>query len=234
MRKFSVFVSILIFLTFGGFAQKISETNVELGISKTSSPVQRERWGEDPAPTYLTFKATKSWYKNDQWISLRKEIGFNLQYSNINLSSGGLGASNHYTGNIISLFANGCLQARFRIDSTFALGIGSEAEYLLIGYNNLNNSYYTAGTNPPGSGDIHNKNINRDYFNQPSFGLRLSIFETGISEKATIGINVSYLWTKSEFSDFYAANYMRISFLIGFKRAKKVLHQKPEESTSTK
>jgi len=30
----------------------------------------------------------------------------------------------------------------------------------------------------------------------------------------------SYLWTKSEYSNFHAANYARISFFIGFEKEK--------------
>jgi len=219
MKQFIVLLSFLVFSAISPvLAQKISETNLALGINKTSSSVQQEHWGDDPAPTYLTFSATKSWYNDNHRFSLRKEIGFNLQYAHIDLSNGGLGASSHYTGNIVSLFADVCLQARFRIDSTFAIGIGPEAEYLLIGASNLNNSYYTMLTNPYSSGNIRKTGTNRDYFNQPTFGIKLSLFETGISEKATIGLNVSYLWTKIEYSDFYASNYFRVSLIIGFKR----------------
>ncbi len=219
MKQFLVLLILFAFFSISPvLAQKISETNLALGINKTLSSIQQEHWGDDPAPTYLTFSTTKSWYNDDQKISLRKEIGFNLQYAHIDLSNGGLGASNHYTGNIVSLFADACLQTRFRIDSTFAIGIGPEAEYLLIGNNNLNISYSTMLTNPYSSGNTSKTGLNRDYFNKPTFGIKLSLFETGISEKATIGLNVSYLWTKSENSNFYASNYFRVSLIIGFKR----------------
>jgi hypothetical protein len=217
MKQFVILLCLFVLSTISPvLGQKISETNLELGLNKTSSPKQHQYWGDDPSPTYLNFKVTKSWYKNDRWFSLRKEVGLNFQYSNINLSNGGLGASNHYTGNIVSLFTDLCIQARFRIDSTFAFGIGPEAEILMIGNNNLYKSYYTMFNYPENvCGDEQIKGFNRDYFNQPTFGIKLSLFNTNISNKVMIGLNISYLWTKSEYSNFYAANYAKISFFIG-------------------
>jgi len=148
-----------------------------------------------------------------------------MQYSNVNPSGGGIGASNHYSGSIVSLFANGCFQARFRIDSTFAIGIGPEAEILTIGANSINNNYYNLSTDPPSSSYKRNAGINRNYFDQPIYGIKLSVFKTGITENGTIGLTLSYLWTKSEYSNFYSSNYFRISFLIGFRHKEMIAHE---------
>ena len=225
MKNILAIACILFSFTSSIFGQKISETNLSLGFSKTTAPLYKQYW--DDTPTYLVLNASKSWHNNDHWLSLRKEAGFNLQYSKVNLESGGLGASNHLTGSITSLFANATLQARFRINSSMAFGLGPEAEILLIGLNNLNDSYQTILTKPPSMGNNHQSGFNRDYFNKPAYGIKLSLFETGISEKTTLGINVSYLWTKSELSDFYASNYTRISFFIGFIKQKKELPPDP-------
>jgi len=223
MKNLFVIACTLFFsFTLNTFGQKISETNFSLGISKTTAPDQEQHWVEDP-PTYLLLNASKSWYNKDHRLSLRKEAGLNLQYAHMNLSNGGMGSSNHYTGHIISLFANAALQARFQVNNTLAFGLGPEAEILLMGQNSLNNSYYTMFTNPYSVGDIHEGGLNRDYFNKPSYGIKFSLFEAGINEKTTIGINVSYLWTESEFSNFYASNYTRISFFLGFIKPKNEL-----------
>lgn len=199
-------------------AQKIRETSFAFGINKTSSPVQHNRWNENSPPTYLTFNATKSWYNNDHRFSIRKEAGLNLQYSNIDLDSGGLGGHNYYSGNITSLFADAALLVQMRINSSLALAIGPEAEYLMIGYTNLRESYYYKDADRYISGANRTVGLNRDYFNKPAYGIKFRIFESGIIEKTTVGLNFSYLWTKSEFSNFYAANYTRISFVIGFRK----------------
>ena len=225
MKQFAIFLWVLSYSVISPvFGQTISEINFALGISKTSSPVQQEKWGE-PSASYLTLNTTNSWFNNDHRLSLRKEIGINMQYSNVNLSGGGIGASNHYSGSIVSLFANGCLQARFRIDSTFAIGIGPEAEILTIGANSINNNYYNLSTDPPSSSYKRNAGINRNYFDQPIYGIKLSVFKTGITENGTIGLTLSYLWTKSEYSNFYSSNYFRISFLIGFRHKEMIAHE---------
>lgn len=210
------------------FGQQITETSYSLGVSKPFSRIQQPYWGDAPAPMHLLLDATKSWYNNVQKVSLRKEAGLNLQYTNINLENGGLGASNHYTGSIFSLFAEGALLARFRILDNFALGIGPEAEILLLGKNNLNNSFYSM-LNYPNSTYSNTKNtgLNRNYFKQPSYGIKLSLYETGITDKTTIGINASFLWTKSELADFYAAHYLRLSLCIGFLPSKEELTPEP-------
>ena len=219
MKLFTFFFCFLMLSALNNvFGQKIRETSFAFGINKTSSPVQHNYWNENPSPTYLTFNATKSWYNNDHRFSIRKEAGLNLQYSNINLDSGGLGGHNYYSGNITSLFADAALLVQMRINSRLTLAIGPEAEYLLIGYTNIRESYYYKNVDHYISGANRTVGLNRDYFNQPAYGIKFRLFETGIIEKTTIGLNFSYLWTKSEFSNFYAANYTRISFVIGFRK----------------
>ena len=234
MKHFSILLFFLMFsTTFTAFGQQTSETTFGIGINKTLSSEYKQRWSEEyTPPTFLNLKANKSWYRNDRKISLQKEAGLNLQYAKISVGGGGLGAGNYYSGKIFSLFGEASLLMRVRVDSMISFGIGPTGEYLLIGSNNLNNSYYTMLTNPSRSGDISISGINRDYFNQPNYGIKLSIFETEINEKTTIGINFSYLWTKSEYSNFYTSNYFRVSLFIGFKHKDKTGQKKVEHASS--
>ncbi len=203
------------------FGQKISETNLTFGIIKTLSPVQPNYWNDSPLPRYFTFNVTESWYGNDHWLSLRKELGLNLQYSPIHLGGGGLAAQGYYSGNVLSLIPEVALLARFKINSTLAFSIGPIAQILAIGNTNVTYSYSTMFTNPPSSGLIINSGLNRDYFNQPSYGMKARLFESALTENAIIGLNISYLWTKQESSNFYASNYTLIALFIGFKKEKK-------------
>lgn len=228
MKYFLAFVNILVFAAFNSFGQMISETNFSFGLSKTSSPDQQMYWNENPPPTYIVLNASKLWYRDRHRISFGKELGFNLQYSNVDLDSGGNGGHSWVTGNVISLFVDAALLVHFRISNTLAFSFGPEAEILMIGKNNMNSSYYLSYTNPPCSGENNETGLNRDYFNKPSYGIKLSLFESGLTEKTTIGLNFSYLWTKSESSNFYAANYARISFLIGFKNRESIAQKKVE------
>lgn len=206
-------------VAFCTFGQQVSETNFSIGINKTSSDEFKQHF-EEALPTYLMAGVSKSWYSNDHWISLRKEAGLNLQYAHIDLSSGGLGAANHYTGNIISLFAGGSLQARLRLSNAFAIGFGPEAEVLLVGNSNLNNEYYSMIYDPPTAGNKEMGGINRDYFKKPSFGIKASLYESAPDSKVNIGLNLSYLWTNGDPSNFYAERFTRFSIVIGFKKQK--------------
>lgn len=165
------------------FGQKISETGFELGINKTSSPEYKHRWNDDAVPSYFTIKTSKSWYNNNHRFSLRKELGLKLQHAGIDLSCGGLGGGSSYKGNIISLFADAALLAQFKINNELGIGIGPEAEILIIGKNNLNNSYSCSFCNPRTLGEKHIAGFNRDYFNQPAYGIKLSLFETDMTKK---------------------------------------------------
>jgi len=221
MKHFTILLCFLmcstIFITFG---QKISETDLAFGIVKTTAPMQQNHWNDSPLPRYQRFNITKSWYRDDHWLSLRKELGINFQYSKINLESGGLGAQGYYSGNIISLFGEAAILARFRINSTLAFSIGPVAEFLILGNNNLTYSYSTSFTNPPSSGLKGYPVLSRDFFNSPSYGIKARLFESALTENKTIGLSVSYLWTKQKLSNFYASNYTTITLYIGFKGKK--------------
>jgi hypothetical protein len=228
MKNVLIIACLLFSINLSSFGQQISETTFGLGISKTATPDQEQHWNDGPSPTYLKFYVAKSWYASNKPISLVKDAGLNLQYANVNLESGGLGASNHLTGHVTSLFADADLLVRFRINESIALGIGPLAEVLIIGRNKLDNAYQTMLTSPPSAGNISQKGLNRDYFNQPSFGIKVSLFESMVDARTSIGLNFSYLWTKSEASDFYTTNYTRISFVIGFKKQKEEVIPDPE------
>jgi hypothetical protein len=227
MKTYSVILCLLLFsITFSAFGQKISETSFAFGISKTLSSEFSQLWVE-ATQSYQTFNASRCWYGEDHRVSLRKEMGLNLQYSDIGLEGAGLGVQSFTSGNIISLFADVALLTQIRINRSISFGLGPEAEFLLIGNYNLKDSWSSHYSNPPSSGKNIETGTNRKYFSQPAFGLKARIFESGVSEKVNIGIAFSYLWTKRELSNFYASNYARISFYIGFKKQKKEIPPDP-------
>jgi hypothetical protein len=206
-------------ITFSTFGQKISETSFSFGMNKPNHFKQ-----DDFAVSYMSsnliINATKSWYNNSHMISLRKELGFNLQYINVGYGIGNLERDNYFTGDIESLFADIALMAHFMFTHTLAFSLGPEAELLVIGNNNVNHSYKPPLSALPYSGTIRYKGINRDYFNQPSFGIKARLFESDISNRATLGLAVSYLWTKHNYFNFNASSYTRLSMYIGWKKQK--------------
>lgn len=228
MKTISTILCLLLILITGyTFGQSVSETNFGFGISKSSPAVQSRYWDE-PIPTYMKLNVTKSWYSDDHRISLRKEVGLNLQYAKVSLTSGGLGGRGYLSGNIISLFADAALMANLRITRSLAFSIGPEVEVLALGKNHLDYSFSMYYQNPPCYGEKRINGINRDYFPEPFYGIRMRLYESGIAERATIGIAASYLWTKDQESNFYTENYKRISIFIGFKKKKKEVTVDPQ------
>lgn len=204
--------------------QQIRETSLSVGINKNIYPEDWQFYQEE-LPTYLIVKGLKSWYSASHLISLRKEAGLNFQYAPIGINTGGLGASSKYAGGISSLYASVALQPRICISNSLAFAAGPEAEVLLIGYNNLDYEYNSMLYDPPTFVNRKIKGFNRDYFNEPSFGIKASLMESNPNSKVSIGLSLSYLWTNSEPANFYAEKYTRFSIVIGFKKQKDKLHE---------
>ncbi|MFY9151382.1 MAG: hypothetical protein WAO52_05170 [Prolixibacteraceae bacterium] len=228
MKQSLIFILILEILSVTQvFGQQITETSFAIGINKTNSPENHSYFRETPL-THLIFNITKSWNKDDHRLSFRKAMGFNLQYSKISLSSGGLGANWNQTGYINSLLANMSIQANYKINKNFSVNLGPAAEFLIAGFYHLQTNSSSIYMDPPYSTHKNETRLNRDYFKQPAFGIKFGVFETGLSEKTTIGLNLSYMWTKSERSNFYADTYTQLTFVIGFRKMNKIKSIKEE------
>lgn len=221
---------LLILFTSGVFAQRISETAFDLGANQTSSPEYWMHWNDSPAPAFRFVNVSKSWYNEDHRVSFRKGLGLNLQHANINLAGGGLGGGEQYTGSIYSLFISPELSAHVKIVPRLAVDLGPAFEYLVVGSNKLNDSWWLMYS---GSGSSKISGINRDYFNQPSYGFKIRLLGIAASSKITGGLTFSYLWTKSESSNFFAKNYFRVSFSIGIRKSKGTTTELDEEPKDT-
>lgn len=228
MKHLPILVCFIMFSTIdSAFGQKISEINFSLGVSRPSSTTSYSIY-QDVPPAYLIFNASKSWYNPDSKFSIRKELGLNLQYSGINLSTSGLGANWNQRGSILSMFADASLLADYRINKFLCICFGPEVEFLFAGYYDLKTDYSSIYFNPPYSGHDHVTKINREYFDQPTYGIKLRLMESCISKNTTMGLSFSYLWTKREASNFYTTNYTRISLFIGLKKRGKYCSKKED------
>lgn len=201
--------------------QTIRETGFEAGFNKTYSPDFKMQWNNSQSqPVFLTLGVLKSWYNDDPKISLRKELGINLQFENIDLSGGGLGAGGGYSGNITSLFVSPSLLAHFKVSQNLSADLGPSMEYLIVGTDHFTKSSYSVLPGYGGNGENEIRGINRDYFNKPSYGIKARLTGISVEEKFTIGVSFTYLWTKSGDENFDISNYARISFYLGFKKTK--------------
>lgn len=221
MKRLTLLLLIFLILISPLFAQKVTETGFEAGFNKTSSPDFEMHWNNSQSqPVFLTLGALKSWYNENHKISFRKELGLSLQYANIDLSGGGLGAGNSYSGNITSLFVTPSLLARFKVSPKISADLGPTMDYLIVGINHFTNSYYSVLPELGGNGEKGTTGLNRDYFNKPSYGIKARLTGISVEEKFTIGVSITYLWTKSGYENFDISNYTKISFYLGFKKSK--------------
>lgn len=219
MRNIYAFIYLLLLLSSqNSFGQITSETNGAVGFSLTKAPGNIDYYQEG-RPIYFFAHAGKSWYNDEKVFSLRKQAGLNLQYANISHLAGSPVSFDEKTSTVFSLLMNANLQARYRLNSSLAAGLGPEAELLLLGYNNIGENYPNIYLPPrPSSDHTSEKGLNRNYFNPPAYGLKLSLYQGSVDSKTTLGVHFSYLWTKSEHSSFFASNYTRVSISIGFKK----------------
>lgn len=219
MKNIYALLGILLHLfSLNSFGQSTRETNLAVGVSLTNAPGNIDYWQEG-RPIYFFANGSKSWTNEEKEFSLRKEAGLNLQYANIAHSAGNSGSYGEKTSTVMSLLLNANLQARYRLNSSLAAALGPEAELLLLGYNNIGENYPNIYLPPQPSADhTSEKGFNRNYFNPPAYGLKLSLFQGSVDSKTTLGVHFSYLWTKSEHSSFFASNYTRLSISIGFKK----------------
>jgi hypothetical protein len=213
-------------LTFFGlsslvYAQKISETGFEAGISLTHISNFEMEWNNNSSkPVFLSLGVQQSWYNNDSKISIRKELGISLRYENIDLSRGGLGAGSSYSGSVTGLYLSPSVLAHFKVFPKLAADLGPSMDYLVVGLNHLTQSSYSVLPGYGENGETQIKGLNRDYFSKPSYGIKARLTGISVEEKFTVGMSFSYLWTKAVPSDFYVKNYFRIGFTIGFKKGK--------------
>jgi hypothetical protein len=215
-------------ISMNGYCQKVSKTTFGLGINKLQSTNFHTYYDDECSPpTFLTLGVSHFWYRAEKKITFNKEIGFNLQYSNPKLSSGGLGGHWYGTSKLLNFFAEATVQAQIKIDNMMSIGIGPVAEYLILGYNELNSSYYMM-TNPPSSGEYNHSGYNRDYYSDPVYGVRFSIINSDIGERANLKVNLSYFWMKENETNFHSSHYIKFGVAVGLKHKKDLRNSKDE------
>lgn len=229
--KLFITIPILGFLLFStkGFSQKVSETFFSAGANILKSTDFRNYYDEEcTSPTFLNLGVTHSWYRTDRKVTFNKEIGLNFQYSSPDLSSGGLGAHSYSSYKLLNLFGEATIQTQIKIDSTMSIGIGPTVEYMIVGYNRVNTSYYYLADTHYINGECSHAGFNRNYFGNPLWGIKLSVFNFAMREKATFKVNFSYFWMKENKSNFHSSSYIKVGMAIGFRHKKNPGNSKDE------
>lgn len=221
MKQIIVFFALAFLLTsVNGIGQNVSETSFTLGINKAQSTSIENYYNlYSSPPLFLNVGLSHSWYQTNKRVTFNKEIGMNLQYSNFDIGSGGLGGQNYDQWKVLNWCTEATFQAQFRLDSLLSVGFGPAAECLIMGYNELRGSYYRM-FNPPISGKYSHSGINRDLFNDLLWGVRFSILNSGVGKRATVRVNISYLWMKENHSNFYSSGLVKVGIAVGFNHKK--------------
>ncbi len=227
-RFFSITTLFVFLLAANSFGQTESQTFFSAGANILKSKDFRTHYDDEcTPPTFFGFGATHSWYRTDRKFTLNKEIGLNMQYSSPSLSSGGLGAHSSSKYHLFNLFAEATIQAQIKIDSTMSIAIGPAVEYLISGYNKKHTSYYYLSDGHYVNGENNHSGFNRNYFGDPLWGIKFSVLNFGMSDKATFKINFSYFWLNQDDSNFYSSSFIKVGMAVGFKLGK---HSKIPES----
>lgn len=215
-------ISLLFFMLIaaGSFGQKINQTFYSLGLNILKGKMFESHYSDPTSsPSFFSLGVSHSWYRTDKKLSFNKEIGLNLLHSKLEIGSGGLGGHYNLDLNFFNLFAEATFQAQYRIDKMMSIGVGPVTEYLIIGYNRAHSSCYTWGANPS-LVEQNRSGFNRNYFGDPSLGVKLSIINFGLTETVTFRMNLSYFWLKQNESNLYCSNLLRIGFGVAFKQKK--------------
>lgn len=102
-----------------------------------------------------------------------------------------------------------------------SIAIGPAVEYLITGYSKENTSYYAMYTNPPTSGEISHSGFNRNYFGDPLWGIKFSVLNFAMGEKATFKLNCSYFWLNQNESNFHSSGFVKVGVAVGFRFKKR-------------
>lgn len=218
MRRFLALTTLFVFLfAASSFGQAKSQTFFSAGANILKSKDFGRYYDEEcTPPTFFGFGVTHSWYRTDKVFTLNKEIGLNTQYSSPSLSSGGLGAHSYSKYQMLHFFAEATVQAQIKIDSDMSIAIGPAIEYLIAGLNNANTSYYYLYNNQYLSGKNNYSGFNRNYFGDPIGGIKFSVFNFGMRDKATFRINCSYFWLNQHESNFHSSSFIKVGVAVGF------------------
>lgn len=226
MRRFFTLL-ILLLITTGSFGQKISQTFYSLGLNVLKSKEFEMHYDDqNTPPTFFNLGISHLWFRTDKRLTLNKEFGMNLQYSNPHLGSGGLGAHWYSNYKILNLYGEATIQPILKIDSTLSIGLGPTVEYLIIGYNKRNTTYYYLLDGHYVNGEYANDGFNRNFLSSPLLGIKLSVCNIGLSNKVNLKLNCAYFWLKPDDTNFHASGFVKVAAAFGFKFRK---HHKSAE-----
>ena len=212
MKILILFTLLLIFfLPTSLKAQWDWETGITIGNVIPNYP--KGFYDDDKFKPSAKFSISQSWYKPDQLISLRPEVGLNLEYLSVKIGFGGLAGGNSYGGKIYSINGELALMTQIQLGGNITFSVGPAGKYLISDYTNLKKSWWMLGTS---GGESETKGFNRDYLYKPSLGFKAMLFDQKIKEKFSFGFSFEHLWKGSTENLINYTGTTEISLYFGF------------------
>jgi len=211
--KFLILFTLLLifFLPTSLKAQWDWETGITIGNVIPNYP--KGFYDDDKFKPSAKFSISQSWYKPDQLISLRPEVGLNLEYLPVKIGFGGLAGGNSYGGKIYSINGELALMTQIQLGGNITFSVGPAGKYLISDYTNLKKSWWMLGTS---GGESETKGFNRDYLYKPSLGFKAMLFDQKIKEKFSFGFSFERLWKGSTENLINYTGTTEISLYFGF------------------
>jgi len=211
--KFLILFTLLLifFLPTSLKAQWDWETGITIGNVIPNYP--KGFYDDDKFKPSAKFSISQSWYKPDQLISLRPEVGLNLEYLPVKIGFGGLAGGNSYGGKIYSINGELALMTQIQLGGNITFSVGPAGKYLISDYTNLKKSWWMLGTS---GGESETKGFNRDYLYKPSLGFKAMLFDQKIKEKFSFGFSFEHLWKGSTENLINYTGTTEISLYFGF------------------
>ena len=206
MRKPFLFLLFILF-SISGFAQKSWKTQIVPGISTSKFDDHFKREKVPSNDLFVMFNETWN-RKDDHKYSLAKEFGLSLNYHNLSRKNEALGGGDIYSGDFFYTSFHASVLGQMNAGEDIQMQLGIKLEELIVGYENLSYSYWSSVYYPPTSGGKSKKGFNRDYFDQPYYGVNLKILQNTEGTFHAVGFDLSYLWTNASLSNFNTKHFV--------------------------
>jgi hypothetical protein len=212
MKNLILFTLLLIFfLPTSLKAQWERETGITIGNLIPNYP--KGFYDDSIFKPSVKFSISQSWYKPDRPISVRPEVGLNLEYMAVSIGFGGLAGGNSYNGKIYSINGELALMTQIQLGGNITFSVGPAGKYLISDYANLKTKWWMQGTS---GGESETKGFNRDYLYKPSLGFKAMLFDQKIKEKYCFGFSFERLWKGSTEDLINYTGTTEISLYFGF------------------
>jgi len=215
MKHFKFLTLILIFIfPVVSNAQWKRETGFTFGVVNPNYPNGTQN--DEKVGVLMKLGIDQSWYNQKSCLSLRPEIGLNVESFYVDLTSGGQAIQYTSEGTILSFNTEFAILSQLRLSKRLSIAIGPAAKYLLTDMTRMTHKsspdYQLTGFQETVE---ENHGFNRKYLNKPSIGIKAMLIKKSMSEKINLGLAFDYQWKKAFEDYFYFSKTAEVSLYLG-------------------